>query len=320
MSDMARFQPQTHRADDSSRHRGDHHSTAAPQHRSTAAPQHRGYVASEFTVPQSAQAGLVHVYQNGDHCTRSPFQGADSFRGMLGPAAGPDRVVPRPNNTFKPRRRAMSEQRQAEFDTWLERWGLDQSGELVDWNEVFGGRPVVLDIGFGRGEGTVDMARADSGTAIVGIEVHTPGVVAVLDAIENDPLPHVRAVHGDVLRFLLRVPLDSLAGVRIYFPDPWPKKRHHARRLVRSDVVGALVDRLEVGGILHLATDIADYAQQMAEVCNAEDRLEGGIVPRPDWRPLTRFEQRGLDAGRPPTDLIYTRSPPAASDRPADLI
>ena len=163
----------------------------------------------------------------------------------------------------------MSEQRQAEFDTWLERWGLDQSGELVDWNEVFGGRPVVLDIGFGRGEGTVDMARADSGTAIVGIEVHTPGVVAVLDAIENDPLPHVRAVHGDVLRFLLRVPLDSLAGVRIYFPDPWPKKRHHARRLVRSDVVGALVDRLEVGGILHLATDIADYAQQMAEVCNA---------------------------------------------------
>ena len=131
--------------------------------------------------------------------------------------------------------------------------------------------------------------------------------MAVLDAIENEPLPHVRVVHGDVLRFLLRVPLDSLAGARVYFPDPWTKKRHHARRLVRSDVVGALADRLEVGGQLHLATDIAHYAEQMAEVCESEDRLDGGTVPRPNWRPLTRFEQRGLEAGRPPTDLIYTR-------------
>jgi tRNA (guanine-N7-)-methyltransferase len=226
---------------------------------------------------------------------------------MLGPAARPDRVVPRPNNTFKPRRRALSEQRQAEFEMWLEQWGLDQNGELLDWNEVFGGLPVVLDIGFGRGEATIDMARANSDMAIVGIEVHTPGVVAVLDAIENDPLPHVRVVHGDVLRFLLRVPLDSLAGVRVYFPDPWMKQRQHARRLVRSDVVGALIDRLEVGGQLHLSTDIADYAEQMAEVCDAENRLDGGIVSRPAWRPLTRFEQRGLDAGRPPTDFIYTR-------------
>lgn len=217
------------------------------------------------------------------------------------------RVVQRPNTTFKPRRRSLSEKRQAEFDTWLDRWGLDENGPLLDWNEMFRDLPVVIDIGFGRGEGTVEMARADRDTAIIGVEVHTPGVVAVLDAIENDPLPHVRVVHGDVLRFLTRVPEASLAGARIYFPDPWPKKRHHHRRLVRADVVGVLVDRLRVGGTLHLATDIEHYADEMLATCAAEPRLDGGIIDRPGWRPLTRFEQRGLDEGRSPIDLLYTR-------------
>lgn len=218
-----------------------------------------------------------------------------------------DRVVQRPNTTFKPRRRALSDKRQNEFDTWVARWGLDENGPMLDWDALFGGLPVVVDIGFGRGEGTIDMARADPATAIVGIEVHTPGVVAALDAIENDPLPHVRVVHGDVLRFLTRVPTGSLDGVRVYFPDPWPKKRHHARRLIRPDVVEVLVDRLRVGGTLHLATDIADYAQQMEATCAADDRLDGGVIDRPHWRPVTRFEQRGIDEGRPPVDLVYTR-------------
>ncbi len=218
------------------------------------------------------------------------------------------RVVERPNSTFKPRRRSLSEKRQAELDRWIERWGLDENGSMLDWQELFGDRPVVVDIGFGRGEGTIDMARTDARTAIVGIEVHTPGVVAVLDAVENDPLPHVRVVHGDVLRFLTRVPLGSLDGVRVYFPDPWPKQRHHVRRLVRSDVVDVLVDRLRIGGTLHLATDIADYAAQMEAACSEVSRLDGGRIERPGWRPITRFEQRGLDEGRAPIDLLYTRT------------
>jgi len=186
-------------------------------------------------------------------------------------------------------------------------WGLDQNGPLLDWSELFGDLPVVLDIGFGRGEGTIEMARADPKTAIVGIEVHTPGVVAVLDAIEKDPLPHVRVVHGDVLRFLTRIAPGSLHGVRIFFPDPWPKKRHHARRLVRPDVVSVLVDRLAIGGTLHLATDVEHYATEMAATCDADPGLTGGAIDRPNVRPLTRFEQRGLDEGRAPTDLLYTR-------------
>lgn len=226
------------------------------------------------------------------------------------------RNVRRPALTFKVRRRGLSVKRQADFDEWLPRWSIPMAGPPLDWAEVFpcpdGGerdpdRGVVLDIGYGHGESTIAMAHAEPGLDVIGIEVHDPGVVTVLDAIVNDPLPHVRVVHGDVVVFLDRVPPESLRTVRILFPDPWRKQRQHHRRLVRADIVTALVDRLEVGGALHLATDIADYAEQMEQVCCADERLDGGVIDRPDERPVTRFEQRGLDEGRPPTDLEYRR-------------
>jgi tRNA (guanine-N7-)-methyltransferase len=167
---------------------------------------------------------------------------------------------------------------------------------------------VVLDIGFGHGESTIEMAASDQATDVIGVEVHMPGVVTVLDAIEHRGLHQIRVVHGDVLPFLDRVGPASLAGVRIYFPDPWTKRRNHHRRLVGPDVIAALTDRLRIGGTVHLATDIADYAETMQRVCGAEPRLSGGVIERPEWRPLTRFEQRGLDAGRHPVDLLYTRT------------
>jgi len=218
------------------------------------------------------------------------------------------RSVRRPAASFKVRRRSLSPKRQAEFDEWILRWGLDLDGPVLDWSQVFGrDGDVVLDIGFGHGESTIEMAAAQPELDVIGVEVHTPGVVTVLDAIEHRELRHIRVVHGDLLPFLDRIAPESLAGVRIYFPDPWTKRRNFHRRLVGSDVVAALCDRLRVGGELHVATDIADYAESMQQVCDAESRLSGGIIDRPDWRPLTRFEQRGLDAGRSPTDLLYTR-------------
>jgi tRNA (guanine-N7-)-methyltransferase len=222
------------------------------------------------------------------------------------------RHVSRPALTFKVRRRGLSPKRQAEFDSWMRKWSVDLVGPTLEWTDVFGPdrdprRGVVLDIGFGHGESTIHMARAEPGLDVIGVEVHDPGVVTVLDAIENEPLPHVRVMHGDVVEFLARIGANSLSVVRIFFPDPWKKQRQHHRRLVREDVVAALVDRLVVGGELHLATDIADYAALMQRVCDGEPRLEGGIILRPPERPLTRFEQRGLDEGRPPTDLRYFR-------------
>jgi tRNA (guanine-N7-)-methyltransferase len=222
------------------------------------------------------------------------------------------RIVTRPAHTFKVRRRGLSVKRQAEFDNWIAKWSIDLDGPLLDWAEVFGpdrdpSRGVVLDIGYGHGESTIQMARAQPELDVIGVEVHDPGVVTVLDAIENDPLPHVRVVHGDLVQFLGRVGARSLTAVRIFFPDPWKKTRQQHRRLVREDIVAALVDRLQIGGELHLATDIADYAALMRRVCDAELRLEGGVIERPAERPLTRFEQRGLDEDRPPTDLRYFR-------------
>lgn len=203
----------------------------------------------------------------------------------------------------------MSPTRQASFEGWLRRWGLDESGPVLDAHEVFGRRAdLVLDIGFGHGESALQMSRAEPAVDIIGVEIHTPGVAVVLEAIAAERLDNVRVVHGDALVFLDRIAADSLAGVRVFFPDPWPKLRHHHRRLIGSDVVVALTDRLHIGGSLHVATDIADYAATVLRACDAEPRLVGGTVDRPSNRPLTRFEQRGLAEGRVPVDLVYRRT------------
>lgn len=213
----------------------------------------------------------------------------------------------RVTRTFKPRRRSLSPGRQAV----VERVGpgvlLDEVGPVLALDDVFGGSPVVLEIGIGKGEALVAMAAADPSTGVIGCDVHTPGIAAVLAAVERDALANVRLVHGDALELLDRIPAQSLAGIRAFFPDPWPKVRQHHRRLIRPAVVEVLVDRLIPCGFLHLATDIDDYATQMRRVCADEPRLVGGDIARPASRPVTRYEQRGIDAGRTVADLWYAR-------------
>ncbi len=211
-----------------------------------------------------------------------------------------------PARSFRPRRRGLSVERDANYRLHAAEWTLPVAGEVLSWSELFPGREVVLDIGFGGGEAVVELAATRPHEAIVGVEVHTPGVAHVLEAVAVNGWQHVRVVEGDVLEFLPRIEFASLAGVRLWFPDPWPKNKQRHRRLFRPDVVPALVDRLRDGGTLHVATDIADYARQVIDVAAGEPRVRGGVVPRPEWRPLTRFEQRGLAAGRTPTDLLYT--------------
>jgi len=174
--------------------------------------------------------------------------------------------------------------------------------------------PLVLEIGFGMGQATAEIAQARPETDFVGVEVHTPGVGALLKRIGELDLTNLRIVQHDAVEVLRQmVAPASLAGIHIYFPDPWHKKKHHKRRLIQPDFVALLASRLAPGGYLHCATDWQDYAEQMLAVLGGEPALVNtsavGYAPRPDWRPLTKFENRGLKLGHGVWDLLFVRQP-----------
>ena len=175
----------------------------------------------------------------------------------------------------------------------------------------------VLEIGFGMGETTAAMAKAYPDWNILGVEVYKPGVGALLGKIEQLGLSNIRIIEYDVVDVLkTMVPDQSLRAVHIYFPDPWPKKRHHKRRLIQPEFIAALAPKLSAGGIVHLATDWPEYADQMLAVCAANPSLintSEGFSPRPQWRPETKFERRGLRLGHPVADLIFQKRDTANS-------
>jgi tRNA (guanine-N7-)-methyltransferase len=206
----------------------------------------------------------------------------------------------------------LSPVRAVAYEQALTRWGIAVTGPLLSLADVFTEGvldvigDVVLDIGFGSGEALIELAEARPNECVIGIDVHTPGIAAVLDAVEKRGLRNVRVVEGDVFDLVSRIPARSLAAIRVYFPDPWPKRRQRGRRLIRVEVVDRLVPLLRRGGVLHLATDVDDYAAQMGDVCGAVPELTGGVIDRPSWRPVTRYEQRAITEGRRPVDLVYT--------------
>jgi tRNA (guanine-N7-)-methyltransferase len=183
----------------------------------------------------------------------------------------------------------------------------------LDWDSAFGrAAPRVLEIGFGMGATTAEIAAARPADDFLGVEVHEPGVGALLKLIGEQELANIRIVQHDAVEVLEQmIAPDSLDGVHIYFPDPWHKARHHKRRLIQPKFVALLVSRLKSGGYLHLATDWQNYAEQMLEVLSAEPALENtadaGYAPRPDYRPVTKFERRGLKLGHGVWDLVFKR-------------
>jgi len=213
--------------------------------------------------------------------------------------------------TYKPRRtriterasRAMAEQ--AEFI-------LDPSASVLDLAGTWGaGVPVILEIGFGDGLATAEMATTDPATGVLAIDVHTPGVGDLLARIGEAGLTNVRVMEADALGVLSRmVPAHSLAAVRSYFPDPWPKSRHHKRRLVQPEVLDLVRARLVPGGTWHLATDWDEYRDWIQACFSADTCWRGGVVDRPPWRPVTRYERRAVRDGRAITDLVYVTVPP----------
>jgi tRNA (guanine-N7-)-methyltransferase len=182
----------------------------------------------------------------------------------------------------------------------------------LDAAAVFGrAAPLVVEIGFGMGAATAAMALSRPEADFLGIEVHEPGVGALLQRIESEALGNLRIVRHDAVEvFNTMLAPASLHSVLVFFPDPWPKKRHWKRRLIQPEFVALLASRLAPGGVLHCATDWQDYAEQMLEVLSAEVTLvntASGYAPRPAYRPLTKFEQRGVALGHGVWDLVFTR-------------
>lgn len=195
--------------------------------------------------------------------------------------------------------------------TLAPRWCLPYADAVPDWDAVFGrAAPRVLEIGFGMGDATAQIAAARGDTDFIGVEVHAPGVGALLQHIDALGLSNLRIVQHDAVAVLQQmIAPQSLAGLHIYFPDPWPKKRHHKRRLIQPDFVRLAASRLRPGGYLHCATDWQPYAEHMLAVLSAEPALcntAKDYAPRPPWRPQSKFERRGLALGHGVWDLLFT--------------
>ncbi|MGK2913998.1 MAG: tRNA (guanosine(46)-N7)-methyltransferase TrmB [Porticoccaceae bacterium] len=185
---------------------------------------------------------------------------------------------------------------------------------VVNWAQVFGrSAPVVLEIGFGMGDSLLRMARAEPDKDFVGIEVHVPGAGRLLNNAVALELTNLRIYLADAVDVLADcIPDQSLLRVQLYFPDPWHKKKHHKRRLVQPNFVAKIRDKLQLGGIFHMATDWQPYAEHMADVMAEAPGFENTqgdsvFAPRPEFRPLTKFEQRGVHLGHGVWDLLYRR-------------
>ena len=212
--------------------------------------------------------------------------------------------------SFVLRQGRLSNAQQRAHETLLPVYGIPYAPEPLDLGGAFGRIvPNILDIGFGMGETTAAIAQAHPQNDYLGIEVHTPGVGSLLKQIGELGLSNVRIIQYDAVQVLEKmIAPQSLDGVHIFFPDPWPKKRHHKRRLIQGPLAALLASRLKTGGYVHAATDWREYAEHMLAVLSAEPALKNtadGFAPRPDARPQTKFESRGLKLGHGVWDIVF---------------
>jgi tRNA (guanine-N7-)-methyltransferase len=235
---------------------------------------------------------------------------------VTGPDPGADappyrRIV----RSFVTRAGRISNAQQRALTTLMPRWGLPYLAQPLDYQAIFGrAAPTILEIGFGMGETSAEMARLRPDVDFIGVEVHTPGVGSLLKRIEELSLSNLRIIEHDAVEVLTSmIAPSSLAGIHIFFPDPWPKARHHKRRLVQPAFVELAVERLVPGGFVHCATDWQPYAEQMLEVLSASGALRNlaeGYSGRTNpllARPETKFESRGRKLGHGVWDLIFVR-------------
>ncbi|HEX3171415.1 MAG TPA: tRNA (guanosine(46)-N7)-methyltransferase TrmB [Burkholderiales bacterium] len=218
----------------------------------------------------------------------------------------------RPIRSFVLRQGRVSNAQQRAHETLLPKYGIPYAPGLIDLDHVFGRRaPKILEIGFGMGETTAAIAALHPENDYLGIEVHTPGVGSLLKTIEEEGLTNVRIVQHDAVEVLCHmIGHGTFDGVHVFFPDPWPKKRHHKRRLLQPAFVALLVERMKRGAYLHVATDWQEYAEYVLAVLKNNPLLENTAMdyaPRPAYRPQTKFETRGLKLGHGVWDVIFKR-------------
>jgi tRNA (guanine-N7-)-methyltransferase len=202
---------------------------------------------------------------------------------------------------------------QRALDQLWPKFALDEGDSLINLNEFFKrDAPKVIEIGFGNGASLAEMAKNQPDTDFLGIEVHRPGVGQLLNLIEQNGLSNLRVACTDAVELLKhRIADNSLDRLQLYFPDPWHKKRHHKRRIIQPDFVNLLAKKIKLGGHLHMATDWQHYAEQMLVDLSDNTAFvncaDNDYIPRPDYRPLTKFEQRGHKLGHGVWDLLFKR-------------
>lgn len=222
----------------------------------------------------------------------------------------------RPIRSFVLREGRLTPGQQRAFENNWPTYGVDFTGQPLELSRLFGNtNPTYIEIGFGNGESLAQMAAADPVHNYLGIEVHRPGVGHLLRRIEELGIHNVRVIRHDATQVLDQGIADAaLAGLFLFFPDPWHKKRHHKRRILSPDFVAQLARVIAPGGFFHAATDWEHYAVQMMQVLSAAQEQftnqagDGQYLPRPEYRPLTKFEQRGHRLGHGVWDLIFRRS------------
>ena len=198
---------------------------------------------------------------------------------------------------------------QIALDKHWDSYGIQESQERLDLKTLFPDtRQVILEIGFGMGEATALIGRDFPETGFIAVDVHRPGVGKLFALIHEYGLSNIRVIQGDAHLIMHHMIEDaSLDGVHLFFPDPWPKKRHHKRRIVNANFLEQVASKLKVGGFIHIATDWVPYAVWIEEVCAASPHFSGGKVERPDWRPVTRFEGQGITNDHQVNDFRYVK-------------
>ncbi|WP_144372511.1 tRNA (guanosine(46)-N7)-methyltransferase TrmB [Vogesella urethralis] len=214
--------------------------------------------------------------------------------------------------SFVLRQGHLTASQQRAIDKGMPKWGIEYRPEPLDLNQAFGrDAPKILEIGFGMGGATAEIAANLPQNDYLGVEVHSPGVGNLFKLIEEKQLTNLRLLRHDAVEVIDNMLADgSLDGVHIFFPDPWHKKRHNKRRLIQAPLIEKLVKKLKPGGYLHAATDWEDYAIQILEVFNGNAKLQNtaaDYAPRPAYRPLTKFEARGIRLGHGVWDIVFTR-------------